>query len=186
MEGKEYYRKIFLRKRDEIPKEEKKMLDNQIFYNVTKLDGVIRSETVASYVSKDNEVDTHKLIKYFLNDGKKVLVPYIEGKNMFFSEVSCLKDLELGHFNILEPKNKKPSNIYESDMIIVPGIVFDDDGYRIGYGGGYFDRVLSRFKKSKIGVAYEIQILEEVPREDHDVPVDIIVTEKRVIKCGYS
>jgi len=71
-------------------------------------------------------------------------------------------------------------------LVIVPGIAFDKKGYRIGYGHGYYDRFLKILKKDvkKIGLAFEIQVVDEIPEEEHDVPVDIVVTEKRVLKCG--
>lgn len=184
---KEILRKSIVRRIKEIPGNEKKRLDERIFEKTIVLPEVENARIVATYVSKEREVDTHKLIKYFLENCKEILVPFVKGKELLFSQIYDFdKDLELGCFGILEPKNKKPTDVYKADTILVPGIAFDEQGYRIGYGGGYFDKVLKNFKNAKIGLAYKIQIISEVPREEHDVPVDVIVTEKRVVRCKKS
>ncbi|RLF39548.1 MAG: 5-formyltetrahydrofolate cyclo-ligase, partial [Thermoplasmata archaeon] len=97
-------------------------------------------------------------------------------------EIENLDDLERGAFGILEPQNKK---IYtgDIDIIIVPGIAFDFRGYRIGYGKGFYDRFLRGADALKIGIAYDFQIVKQIPEDDGDVPVDIIVSEKRVLFC---
>lgn len=185
--NKQTLRELIKQKRSKIPKIEKRRLDDLIFNNVINLPNIQCAKIIATYVSKDDEVDTHKLINYFLANNNEVLVPYVEGEELSFTKIRDLeKDLELGCFGVLEPKRKEPINVYKANAIIVPGIAFDEEGYRIGYGGGYFDRVLRKFEKPKIGLAYEIQIVDEVPREEHDVPVDIIVTEKRIVECKKS
>jgi len=104
------------------------------------------------------------------------------------SIIKNFDELEPGYYNILTPKQEfiryiDPSEI---DLVIVPGAVFDREGYRVGYGGGYYDKFLSsKIRKdiSKIAIAFDLQIVDKVPREEHDISVDYIITEKEIIKC---
>ena len=95
------------------------------------------------------------------------------------------KDLEKGVYNILEPieKVKKESNNYDLDIIVVPGLIFSKNGYRIGYGGGYYDKFLSRVsdKVKKVGIVYSDFVLDDLPVDDYDIPVDLIMTERETI-----
>lgn len=145
------------------------------------------SKVVFFYVSVGSEVQTHDTIKEVL-DKKRVAVPITEkiSKTISASELLNLNELEEGSFGILEPK-KDFARIVDPkdlDLIIVPGIAFDAKGRRIGYGHGYFDNFLKDISAPKIALAYEMQLVDEIPASEKDVNVDFIVTEKRIIKCG--
>lgn len=180
---KERLRRKIRRIRSGMEDSEKKILDDVIFGKVINLEEVKGAKVVATYVSKKEEVDTHMLIEKLIGEGKKVIVPFVERDGLMFSEIKGLEELEIGSFGVLEPKVKRKYDVYSADVIIVPGVVFDKNGYRIGYGGGYFDKVLKKFEGKKIGIAYDFQVVDKVPREKHDVPVDILVTEKSVRRC---
>jgi len=137
--------------------------------------------------SKDNEVDTLALIRTALERGRTVLVPVAvqSTREMVWSELKSLDELKRSTFGIMEPREEwvRPCEHTETDAAIVPGIAFDVAGYRIGYGGGYYDRFLAAFHGTTIALAYELQIYESIPAEPHDRCVDLVVTENRIIDC---
>jgi 5-formyltetrahydrofolate cyclo-ligase len=140
------------------------------------------------YISYDNEVYTHDMIKENLKNKKKVIVPVsdIQNRCLILSELHSWNDLKPGSYKILEPiKNKiKKVSIDKIDMIIVPGLGFDEQGKRIGHGKGYYDNLLSNSKNAvHIGLAFEVQIVKKIPVNSYDIPVHKIITEERVIGC---
>ena len=149
-----------------------------------------QGETILFYVSYDNEVYTHEMIKESMALGKNVIVPVSDKKyrKLILSKLENWDDLKLGSYGILEPVGNKIKEISleENDLIIVPGVGFDERGNRIGHGKGYYDDLLSKSKAPHIGLAFESQIVKEIPTEEHDMPVDKIITEKRVIDCKQS
>lgn len=141
---------------------------------------------VLVYVSsKDNEADTHALIERLLAGQRTVLVPIAERDGaMSWSRILSLNELEPGRFGILEPRHEfrrimDPPN---DSVVIVPGVAFSPDGHRIGYGGGYFDRFLEQFTGTTIALAFDAQMVNHIPASEHDVPMDIILTETRVYR----
>jgi 5-formyltetrahydrofolate cyclo-ligase len=139
------------------------------------------------YVSKAAEVDTRGLIQQLLAMGRQVCVPWYNGATEQYvaSELRDFAlDLMTGQFGIMEPKPEavRPVNGDQIDVALVPGLAFDETGNRLGRGMGYFDRILRDLRGTKIGLAYDFQVLSEVPTEVRDSSMDFIVTEKRVIK----
>jgi 5-formyltetrahydrofolate cyclo-ligase len=139
------------------------------------------------YVSRAGEVDTRGLIQQLLAMGRTVCVPWFDSvkKQYVTSELrDFAMDLTSGQFGILEPKPEavRPVDGDRIDAALVPGLAFDETGNRLGRGMGYFDRILHDLRGVKIALAYDFQIVSEVPTEAHDTSMDFIVTEKRVIK----
>lgn len=148
---------------------------------------IIEGNTIAITISKIPEVDTKEIIESLWDLNKKVVVPKCnpDNRSMHFYAIENFKQLEIVYMDLQEPKTDctefvSPEKI---DCIIVPGIVFDYKGYRIGYGGGYYDRYLTDFKGIKISLAFDIQIVDHVPSEVFDIPVDLIITETDRIDC---
>jgi methylenetetrahydrofolate dehydrogenase (NADP+)/methenyltetrahydrofolate cyclohydrolase len=150
-----------------------------------------RARTVAFYVAKKSsrEVETEKMIRESISMGKRVLVPIVEAeKKLCFSELFDFdSDLAPGTFGILEPKAeaRRPVPFNEMDFIIVPGVAFDLRGNRLGQGGGYYDRLLGDLVKIKpslpiVGLAFEVQVVDKLANGSHDVPIKILVTEKKI------
>ena len=138
------------------------------------------------YAAKGKEVRTKALIESAITNGKKVLLPItnLEAKRMEIGEVNDHSDLREGAFGIMEPGKKSGQWEEKIEAAIVPGLAFDMEGHRIGYGYGYYDKFLRKIPKAvKIGIAFDFQIADKIPNEAHDVPLDIIVTEKEVIEC---
>lgn len=138
---------------------------------------------IALYMPANREVDVADMIPLCRQLGRTVAVPRVEGYAMEFYEIHDTDDCEKGHFGILEPKpDCRRISGAEISLMIVPGVVFDPEGHRLGYGGGFYDRYLERYPDIiKIAVAYELQMTEEIPAEDHDVRMDYVITAERLI-----
>lgn len=185
LDSKEKIRKKLIKKRNSLSTYEVLKKSNEIILNLKKLKEFKKARRIACYISFGNEVYTHGLIKEFLNK-KEILVPFVdrEKKELKLSYIKDWKELHQGAYGILEPKKEFLKIRNDVDLILVPGIAFDERGHRIGYGEGYFDRLLSKIDAVKIGLAYEFQILKEIPYEEHDEKVDIIVSEKKIRKIN--
>ena len=155
----------------------KKEIDDIIFNKVISLKEYKESNLVLTYVSLKDEVDTFKLIEYSLKIGKKVAVPKCEGDIIKFYLISNLTDLKKGKFNILEPTTNKLVTNFENSICIVPGIAFDKNNNRIGYGRGFYDKFLQNYNGIKIGLAYSECICEEIDIEKTDIKMDKIVCD---------
>ena len=149
-----------------------------------------KAETISIYISKKQEVKTEDLIKEKLTQGRTIVVPLVDegSSNLRFSQIrSFEEELEGGNFGVLEPKDefRRIRSGLDVDVVLVPGVVWSEKGYRIGYGRGYYDRYLTDLgrKVPTIGLSFEFQLLPETPIEQQDVPVQIITTERRVIRC---
>ncbi len=154
-----------------------------------ELDEYKDAKRIMSFVSNGTEVHTHDIITSSINAGKSVTVPYTihNPREMIASEIFDFAELEIGYYNILSPRKEfhrfvEPGTL---DLILVPGVGISLEGYRVGYGGGYYDRFLDQIRKDtkKIALIYDMQIVDQVPIEDFDIPVDMIITEKRIIYC---
>lgn len=184
--NKKEIRKNILNIRDNQNISDKNKNDLEILKNVLSLEEVKNATTIMIFVSYKSEVDTHELIKEFIKRGKRVLVPIVDmsTKTLLLSEIKNLNDLEVGSYGILEPKEdslriKSPDCV---DLCIMPGAVFDKKGNRIGYGGGFYDKLIPLFRKDTnlVAICYEFQIIDDVPCEEHDKKVNKIVTESEV------
>tara|TARA_Y100001970_G_C14253277_1_gene873370 strand:- start:1637 stop:2203 length:567 start_codon:yes stop_codon:yes gene_type:complete len=143
------------------------------------------ANSVHTYISKKNEPRTKRIIKLCWELSKNVNVPYvIPGQNkLFHSELNSFSDLRIGSFGVLEPSSKKniSSQKKSFDLVIVPGVAFDMNGSRIGYGKGYYDRFLKNINAFRLALAFDFQVLEKIPTENHDIPINGIITESRKI-----
>jgi len=141
------------------------------------------AQNIMFYIDAKNEVKTDEAILKSISLGKSVYVPKIIGKGeMIAVKIKSLDELQEGHFGILEPISDEAIEPQNLDIVIVPGVAFDRRGYRIGYGGGYYDRFLKKLsiKTVKIAFAFEFQILDTLPQEEHDILMDIIISEKQI------
>ena len=160
-----------------------------MFKRVISLYQYRSAELVLTYVSKELETDTLRLIEKAWADGKKVAVPKcIDGTRfMRFYYITDFCQLERSSFGVMEPIEdicEGLAAVPEKSICIVPGMAFDSEGYRLGYGKGYYDRFLSDYKGVKVGVCYSDCIKWTLPRGKYDKPVDILITDRffRVIR----
>lgn len=146
-----------------------------------------KADTILTYVSLCDEVETDGIIRTALADSKKVAVPYCVDDNghMDFYLINSMDDLVQGSFGVREPDiNKcKRLEIYENSMIIVPALCFDINGYRLGYGKGYYDRFLQNYPFISVGLCYNSLVKTEVPTDAYDQKVNYIITEDRILSC---
>lgn len=166
-----------------IPADKRSAYSKAIANNLLGLDRVQTAQSIFIFISYGNEVDTHDLLKHFLAEGKTLAVPKIlPAKTMIAVPFSRWEDLIPGELGILTP----PGNTAcpgPFDIVITPGLGFTAGGHRIGYGRGYFDKWFATHRVNhKIAITFETQMVNELPVDETDVPVDIIVTETRVIK----
>jgi len=136
--------------------------------------------TVAVYIPKGNEVNTKSIIERALKEGKEVLVPVTNDEISMCKFVS-FDDLIQGKFNVPEPKEKVPKD-HAAQVVLVPGVVFGKCMHRIGYGKGYYDKYFKNSKAYRIGICYDFQVMEKLPKHEHDIPMNRIITDKRLIK----
>ena len=146
------------------------------------LDCFKSADTVCTFISAFKEPDTVEIIKRLLGDGKKVVVPVTDTNNttLILSYIENMADLKKGAFGILEPTTVKPARESDIDAVLVPGLAFDKNGGRMGFGKGYYDRFLEKTDAVKIALCYDFQLSDQIPTEPHDVPMDIIITESGV------
>lgn len=155
----------------------KELLDNIIFNKIIDLKEYKESKMILIYVSLKDEVHTFKLIEHSLKIGKKVAVPKCEGDNIVFYNINELSDLQEGSFKILEPITIEAINDFRDSICIIPGIVFDKENNRIGYGRGFYDRFLEGYNGTKIGLAYTECICDRIDSEINDIKMDIVITD---------
>ncbi len=148
-----------------------------------------RAHSVMYYVGVGSEIDTSPFITQALKKRKQVFVPSCltkEGK-LLVSRLFDLAELAPGYYGLLEPKEEflRPHDPDCLDLIILPGLAFDLRGNRLGRGGGYYDRLLAQVHPWTllIALAFDFQVQEQIPAEDHDLPLDIIITPSRIITC---
>jgi 5-formyltetrahydrofolate cyclo-ligase len=145
------------------------------------------SKTIAVTVSNFPEVDTWQVIRKAWEEGKWILVPKCvpNEKKLDFYYLHSFDGLEKVFYGLFEPDPEKntPADSAEIDLVIVPGLAFMRNGYRLGFGGGYFDRFLENFRGQTLSLAFKEQLVKEVPVEHFDIPVAKIVSEGAVIKC---
>lgn len=134
------------------------------------------------FASFRSEVETEGMIRRAIRSGKRVVLPKVAGKELALYEIKDFdSDVATGAWGIPEPKPLTPAGLGDIDLMIVPGAAFDEQGNRLGYGAGFYDKLLPAFRGTTVALTFEAQIRKSLPAEKHDVPIKKIVTEKRVI-----
>ena len=167
--------------RQAMPQEIKEQKDDAIALQVRRLWQYQRNNVLLIYVSTSIEVDTHRIIRRAIADGKRVAVPRCvpDTRNMEFYYIDSIEELSPGMFGVLEP-SANPDRLYkecEGGLCIVPAFSYDWRGYRLGYGKGYYDRFLSRFEGNMVGICYSDCVQRSLPHGRYDRPVELLVTE---------
>lgn len=156
----------------------------RIMEKLTELPAWRESDILLAYVDAKREVETRLLMQQAWNEGKKVAAPRVDGNGiMHYYYLNSLDELEPGSFGIMEPKENCRICELEEGLMLMPGVAFDENCHRVGYGGGYYDRYLEKHPGLlHIALAFEFQMFPEVPFEDHDILPELIVTERRILK----
>lgn len=190
---KKSFRKDMLARRAAIPPEQKRKADNARNERIRSWNEYQKAELLLFYVSYRSEADTIQLIREALAAGRAVAVPKVVGSDMIFYRIEDFSHLMEGYRGILEPDTALmgvvpidfSKIVPEKTVLFLPGCAFDRNGGRMGYGGGFYDRFVENYPEiMRVALAYEEQLVEKVPREMHDMPVDVIVTEERILLTG--
>lgn len=172
--------------RQKLTDEDVKIQSRLIIDRLKKSDIYKTSENVFLYMSYNREVDTYMLLSRCFMDGKKVYAPKVLSKtDMEFYCIQDEHDLVSGYMGIMEPSDSCEKANTRDGLFIMPGLAFDYDFHRIGYGGGFYDRYLSEDNTFiKAALAFDFQLLESIPYEEHDLKPDYIVTQTQFIRRG--
>ncbi len=185
MKKKELRLKL-IRERLELAEEEVEELSGKAHKNLFQLREFEQVRSLILYFGIKNEVKTGGIFRKSKDLGKRIYFPRIVGRGLEFRRVKNLSELKPGRFSIPAPgSTSEEIGVEDADLLVLPGVAFDRTGYRIGYGGGYYDQALSKRdgKGLSVGLAYDFQILDEIPRDKGDRRVDIVVTESKIIFC---
>lgn len=179
---KKTLRRQILGIRNGLDDNDREYLNGRLTLRVLSLERIRNADTVMCYASYGSEADTLGIITKLWNSGKRVAVPRVSGDDMDFFLIEKKEDLISGYKGIPEPDEGcelyVPGN---NDVVLVPGAVFDKRLFRIGYGRGFYDRYLSRYKNLySIGMCFDFQIVDEVPVDPWDRGLDMIVTQQRL------
>jgi len=185
MERKSDLRRAILARREALPAEQVAEHSAMAGARLFSLPEFQDAHTVMFFVTFGSEIDTLPMIERALGEGKRVLAPRADPRTrrLLPCQVrSPAQDLASGAHGIREPKAGCPvTALDEVEVVIVPAAVWGDNGYRIGYGGGYYDRFLRQVPgAARVGLGMEVQVVASVPHGEHDLPVDVLVTEARV------
>lgn len=181
MEDKKALRKRLRALRDSVG-DDRMEYSQSICLGCLSINEVREAKTLLLYFAKDSEVDLSSLAQMAFAMGKTVGFPRCrDDGTITFHAVTSLFELEAGNFGLMEPSESAPlCDLGRDAVCIVPAIAYDKDGYRLGYGGGYYDKFLKVFCGCSIGVAYDLLVQDKLPREEHDQKTDYIVTESQV------
>ncbi len=179
---KEDVRRKLLKRRVSQNPEEKREKDGQIRERLSSLPEFAKAGSLLLYYPIKGEPDLTPLFYAIISEGRRLILPKVSGNDMRLITVEDPSQLRKGAYGIPEPSSGQETEPSDVDLAVVPGIAFDRKGYRVGFGKGYYDRLLKKVSAPKVGVAYSFQVLESVPRDEWDEPVDVVVTENEVIR----
>ena len=186
---KQRLREERLAAREVLSEQERSVLDNRITQKLLATSEYAEATTVLTYVSVSSEVSTRMFIESALRDGKTVAVPRcLPGHCLEFVAITSLDQLIAAPFGLLEPPKELPALTEEqmdASICIVPALLIDTKGYRLGYGAGFYDRFLSTYPGKKICLAYQQNLSRTtLPHTAFDVAVDVVITESEVLTCA--
>jgi 5-formyltetrahydrofolate cyclo-ligase len=149
------------------------------------LPGMASARTVLLFYSFGSEVATRGMADRLRIEGKRLLLPYVDGDAMEAAEVGPGDELIRAPYGAREPNRRVPVDPGEVDLVVTPGLAFDRRGHRLGYGGGFYDRYLARLRPEtvRVGIGFAVQLVDRVPAGPDDQRVDLVVTEAGVVDC---
>lgn len=175
-ELKKKLRSALIARRKAMEKGYREFLDEKIYNNLIGLDEVKNARIILTYASSEIEVDTNRLIDYALENRIIVAVPKCFGKDMKFLVIKSRDELVKSPFGVPEPKDGEEITDFSEAVCITPALSFDKNGYRLGYGGGFYDRFFENYNGLSIGICYG-EFCGDIPLGSHDINVDRVITE---------
>lgn len=184
-ESKKSIRKAMIAAFAQISKRERKQISKQLQEELFKSDLWEKAETIGVYLSIGSEWDTRKIVEQALLEGKNVAVPKTvpDMKELIFYQITDPSQTMTGHFGLEEPIVEETTALDKDaiDLLIVPGLVFTREGYRIGFGGGYYDRYLTDFIHTTVSLVHTNQLIDTFEIEPFDIPVNYLITENGIM-----
>ncbi len=168
-------------KRKSLEEYEIKSKSRAICTAFTALKAFKSAKNVCVYMSAFKEADTKEIIEECLKQGKNIAVPVIDEEDIYLCKYSI--DTVPGAYGIREPEERERIDASKIDIFAIPALAFDKKGGRVGFGKGYYDRLLSSATGVKVGLLYEFQLVDNLPLQEHDVLMDYLITDKQVIIC---
>jgi 5-formyltetrahydrofolate cyclo-ligase len=171
--------------RSSITPDDRDRLAEAVRDRLFELDPVQTAQTILLFYSFGTEIPTQDIAQRLIGEGRRVLLPFLQGPEMAAGELLPGEPLAATTYGPKEPGGRAPVDPGEVDLAIAPGLAFDRDGHRIGYGGGHYDRYLVRLRDdaTRVGIAYHVQLLASVPHGPDDEPLDFVVTDRETIAC---
>ena len=162
-----------------MPESARKAAAEEVFDRLEKTAAFLLADRIMMYHSLPDELYTHDFLRKWAGK-KRFYLPRINGVDL---EVLPYEEsrLELGTFHIEEPTGNDVTDPSEIELVVVPAVAYDRNGRRLGRGKGFYDRFLKQTKATKVGVGYEFQLVDQLPSEPHDIPMDIVITQKTTI-----
>lgn len=178
-----------LAERAALPTTTREMASAAITRRLSTLAELMSARSLLAYAAFGTEVDLRGYLAAFLDDGRRLYLPWVDGQALRVGEIRDLdEDLAPGWRGVPEPRpdRRRAADPGALDAVVAPGLAFDRNRQRLGYGGGHFDRLLAGVRPGTfvVGVAFDVQLVDAVPVEVHDVAVDAVVTESGIIRAG--
>ncbi|QED48635.1 5-formyltetrahydrofolate cyclo-ligase [Cytobacillus dafuensis] len=185
---KQFLRKEIMAKLDNIEKPQYEHFSYLIAKNLYQDSYWKESKTIGITISKQSEVDTYQIIRKAWEEGKQIVIPKCLPKlrEMVFRTFCQFDQLECVYSGLFEPIEAETEEVSKSDidLLIIPGLAFTEKGFRLGFGGGYYDRYLTEYKGRTVSLAFHPQIVSDLPIEYHDMPVNKIITPSKVLSVN--
>ena len=174
-------RSFLLEKRDNTSFDFMKIASEKIQKKLKKINAFMNAQKIGVYYPIGSEILTQDIIQELLSNGKDVFLPKVMGKNMEFRKIIDFSSLEKGSFDIMEPKDDCEID-NDLDVVLVPTVGISPSGVRLGYGHGFYDKFLAEHKSLTISLTMEKQIIKNIPKSEHDIMIDWIITEDRILE----
>ena len=184
-EDKKIVRKLIKLSLEQITDEKRVEYTKQISTQLYNLNEWKQSKVIGITISIPPEIPTLHIIEQAWREGKEVVIPKCnpENKTMQFKKITSFEQLESVYSGLLEPvENTLEVRSEKINLLVVPGLAFTREGYRLGFGGGYYDRFLSSYNGSTVSLAFECQLVDQLPTELHDIPVHLVVSTDKVYR----
>ena len=179
---KKQLRKQIRERKKEFSLPEKIELSISVFEKIEKEELFKEAKVVLLYYSMDDEVYTHDFVEKHYKT-KTILLPCVDGDDLILRQYLGIESMKAGEqFGILEPVGKEFNDLEKIDLMIIPGVALDKEKNRLGRGRGFYDRLLKTVNATKIGVCFDFQIVEQVPTEDFDVKMDVVISTTNIYK----
>lgn len=180
-EKKKSLRDNLLEKRDNTSHDMLNIASDKIRKKLNKIFAFKNAQKIGAYYPIGSEIFTQDIIQELISNGKQVFLPKVIGKNIEFRKITDFSNLETGSFDIMEPNETCPTD-NDLDVLLVPTVGISQTGVRLGYGHGFYDRFLAEHKIVAISLILEKQILKNIPKSEHDILMDWVVTEDKMSK----